>query len=114
MRGKAVTLWNDTMPGAIRRRAQGVPNVIQGDGEALEREALLICSGLPDHVRVPPELGGGTTRPLRFITTPECYRCGDRGTKHGYDLANGMCMHECEACRQFVWFRPKPVDAEPE
>lgn len=62
----------------------------------------LIMDGLPDDVRLPPDLGGRIEKVVRGFTAP-CPRCQAK-VRH-LELET-LCVAECNArCSQFYWYR---------
>jgi len=65
---------------------------------------ILVGAGVPDWVRLPPELGGHQAKVVEATIEP-CPR-GDHDVRH-LKLNNGICVAECSAHGGFLWYRRK-------
>jgi len=63
--------------------------------------ALLLSDGPPDWVRLPPELGGASSRVLGAFTAP-CV-CEDSHTVRHLTVGDGLYVAECGA-NGFLWY----------
>ena len=90
--------WFDKEPG-------GLPTQDQGDGSV----ATLI-GGLPDAVRMPPELGGGVGRVVS-AHQGRCPKC-ERGVCRHLQLSTDVSVAECQGGCGFVWYRAQAQGGE--
>jgi len=89
------TLWLKIRPG---ERASDV-------SEQMGDPALLVHDGIPDWVRLPPELGGQRVR-VKGMETRTC-PCGRHvGRTFILDEPSGIQVAECPS-RGYLWFREK-------
>lgn len=64
---------------------------------------VIINTGAPDWVRLPPDLGGHRVRVEESFQAP-CPMCLADGDVPHLQTEGGICVAECQACG-FVWYR---------
>jgi hypothetical protein len=70
----------------------------------------IVGGGLPDWIRLPPELGGGTVRPVRQFGAP-CPKCDEGPPVRHIECNGGLHVAECER-HGFVWYRRRAAATE--
>jgi hypothetical protein len=92
-----MTNWFNRRPGDVACEASE-------DSDEPGTLLFMAPGAAPDHVRLPPELGGRELCVLGHHVA-ECPRCHVPGQRH-LELADSYGVAECLACA-FVWYRLK-------